>query len=58
MLFRSFFDGTKKMFAGATDKVKNTVSGTSEENEFKTCPQCGTTLKSKAKFCGTCGYKF
>ena len=43
-----FFDGTKKMFAGATDKVKNTVSGTSEESEFKTCPQCGATLKSKA----------
>lgn len=36
------------MFAGATDKVKNTVSGTSEESEFKTCPQCGATLKSKA----------
>ena len=53
-----FFDGTKKMFAGATDKVKNTVSGTSEESEFKTCPQCGATIKSKAKFCGTCGYKF
>ena len=49
---------TKKMFAGATDKVKNTVSGTSEESEFKTCPQCGATIKSKAKFCGTCGYKF
>ena len=43
-----FLDGTKKMFAGATDKVKNTVSGTSEESEFKTCPQCGATLKSKA----------
>lgn len=53
-----FFDGTKKMFAGATDKVKNTVAVNTEETEFKTCPQCGATLKSKAKFCGTCGHKF
>ena len=51
-------EAVEKMFAGATDKVKNTVSGTSEESEFKTCPQCGATIKSKAKFCGTCGYKF